>query len=97
LEAPEDWHAVIGDPTYAEAILDRLVYNARRLDLSGDSLQRTRSKPAERPPDHITSDRLLAGAARGCDSAVLRSPGRKFSCLLGGFYPDDIDLLISSG
>jgi len=44
----ESWHAVIGDPTYADAILDRLVHNAHRLNLSGDSLRRTRSKPAER-------------------------------------------------
>src|SRR5665213_1972980 len=44
----EDWHAVIGDPTYADAILDRLVHNAHRFNLSGDSLRRTRSKPAER-------------------------------------------------
>src|SRR6266702_3853704 len=44
----ESWHAVIGDPTYADAILDRLVHNAQRLNLSGDSLRRTRSKPAER-------------------------------------------------
>ncbi|HVB79582.1 MAG TPA: IS21-like element helper ATPase IstB [Candidatus Binataceae bacterium] len=44
----EDWHTVIGDPTYADAILDRLVHNAHRLNLSGDSLRRTRSKPAER-------------------------------------------------
>jgi len=44
----EDWHAVIADPTYADAILDRLVHNAHRLNLSGDSLRRTRPKPAER-------------------------------------------------
>ena len=31
---------LIGDPTYADAILDRLVHNAHRLDLSGDSLRR---------------------------------------------------------
>jgi DNA replication protein DnaC len=35
---------VIGDPTYADAILDRLVHNAQRLNLSGDSLRRTRTK-----------------------------------------------------
>src|ERR1700676_1534044 len=44
----EDWHAVIGNPTYADAILDRLVHKAHRLNLSGDSLRRTRSKPAQR-------------------------------------------------
>lgn len=40
----ESWHAVIGDPTYADAILDRLVHNAQRLNLSGDSLRRTPTK-----------------------------------------------------
>jgi DNA replication protein DnaC len=42
------WHALIGDPTYADAVLDRLVHNAHRLDLSGDSLRRTRQSSATR-------------------------------------------------
>src|SRR5579864_2625194 len=43
-QSPIDkWHAVIGDPTYADAILDRLVHNAQRIDLTGDSLRRKRS------------------------------------------------------
>lgn len=37
------WHTVIGEATYADAILDRLVHNAHRLDLSGESLRRQRS------------------------------------------------------
>ena len=42
-QVPVDrWHALIGDPTYADAVLDRLVHNAYRLDLEGDSLRRTR-------------------------------------------------------
>ena len=41
----DKWHEVIGDPTYADAILDRLVHNAHRIDLTGDSLRRTRPKP----------------------------------------------------
>lgn len=36
------WHDVIGDPTYADAILDRLVHNAHRIALSGESLRRTK-------------------------------------------------------
>ena len=40
------WHAVIGDPTLAEAILDRLVHNAHRLELRGDSM-RKRAAPAD--------------------------------------------------
>jgi DNA replication protein DnaC len=31
---------VIGDPTLADAILDRLVHNAHRLTLAGDSMRR---------------------------------------------------------
>jgi DNA replication protein DnaC len=34
------WHEVIGNPTYADAILDRLVHNAHRIDLTGESLRR---------------------------------------------------------
>jgi DNA replication protein DnaC len=41
------WHEIIGDPTYADAILDRLVHNAHRIDLTGDSLRRNRAKPAK--------------------------------------------------
>ena len=34
------WHELIGDPTYADAILDRLVHNAHRLEITGNSLRR---------------------------------------------------------
>ena len=43
----DQWHALIGDPTYADAVLDRLVHNAHRIDLNGESLRRTR-KPTSR-------------------------------------------------
>ncbi len=36
----DHWHEAIGDPTLADAILDRLVHNAHRLTLSGESLRR---------------------------------------------------------
>ena len=39
------WHEVIADPTYADAILDRLVHNAHRLDLVGDSMRRSKTSP----------------------------------------------------
>jgi DNA replication protein DnaC len=44
----DKWHEIIGNPTYADAILDRLVHNAHRIDLTGDSLRRTRPKSAAR-------------------------------------------------
>lgn len=39
----DKWHDVIGDATYADAILDRLVHNAQRVDLNGESLRRKRA------------------------------------------------------
>jgi len=40
----EKWHKVIGDPTLGDAILDRLVHNAHKLALKGDSLRKKRKK-----------------------------------------------------
>src|SRR5437868_3853460 len=34
------WHEVIGDPTLADAILDRIIHRAHRIDLKGPSLRR---------------------------------------------------------
>ena len=40
-QVPVDrWHDLIGDPTLADAILDRIVHNAHRLKLKGDSLRK---------------------------------------------------------
>jgi len=41
------WHDVIADPTYADAVLDRLLHNAHRLDLEGHSLRRGKSQPQD--------------------------------------------------
>lgn len=38
------WHAVIGDPTIADAMLDRLVHNAHRITLTGHSMRRKSTK-----------------------------------------------------
>jgi DNA replication protein DnaC len=44
-QVPADqWHEVIGDPTLADAILDRLVHNAHRLALSGESMRKLTGK-----------------------------------------------------
>ena len=39
----ENWHETIGDPTLADAILDRLVHNAHKIALKGESMRRKRS------------------------------------------------------
>ena len=52
----ELWHEHIGHPTIADAVLDRLVHGAHRIELRGDSLRRKwPAKPLEilrpGPPD----------------------------------------------
>ena len=37
---PKDWHPVIGDETIADAVCDRLVHNAHRVKLSGESIRK---------------------------------------------------------
>jgi DNA replication protein DnaC len=54
----EKWHEVIDEPTFADAILDRIVHNAHRIKLDGPSLRKTKvpaSEPTPSTPDaHAT-------------------------------------------
>jgi DNA replication protein DnaC len=36
----DQWHSSIGDSTLADAIMDRLVHNAYKIKLEGDSLRK---------------------------------------------------------
>ena len=36
------WYEIIGNPTLADAILDRIVHNAYRIELSGESMRKQR-------------------------------------------------------
>lgn len=38
-----DWHARLPDPTLSDAILDRLIHNAYRLELQGESMRKVHS------------------------------------------------------
>jgi len=40
----ETWHDIIGDPTLADAIMDRLVHNAYKIALKGDSMRKNLAK-----------------------------------------------------
>jgi len=40
----EEWHGVIGDATLADAILDRLVHNAYKINLRGESMRKQQAK-----------------------------------------------------
>jgi DNA replication protein DnaC len=43
--ATKDWHASIGDPNLADAICDRVLNKAHRLELKGPSMRDTKGKP----------------------------------------------------
>jgi DNA replication protein DnaC len=53
----EAWHEVIGEPTFADAILDRIVHNAYRFALEGPSMRKPGATDADAP-------------ANGADSAI---------------------------
>ncbi len=40
----EHWHKMIAEPTHADAILDRLVHNAYRMELKGESMRKLNAK-----------------------------------------------------
>jgi len=39
----KSWHEMIGDPTIADAICDRLVHNAHKFNLKGDSMRKNKN------------------------------------------------------
>jgi DNA replication protein DnaC len=43
----DQWHELIADATVADAILDRLIHNAYRFELKGESL---RKRSEQKPP-----------------------------------------------
>ena len=69
----DTWHEVIGEPTFADAILDRIVHNAYRLALDGPSMRKPEAAEADaaaderhqqRPPPRRPSRRKEPGNDR---------------------------------
>ena len=49
-QVPTDrWHEVIGDPTVADAVVDRILNRAHRFTLKGPSMRRPKTAPNESP------------------------------------------------
>ena len=44
------WHDQIGDPTLADSIMDRLVHNAYRIELNGESMRKQRGRKTDQEP-----------------------------------------------
>lgn len=45
-----DWHSMIGEQTIADAILDRIVHNAHKITLTGESMRKTKSNLTHAEP-----------------------------------------------
>jgi DNA replication protein DnaC len=59
----EKWHEVIGEPTFADAILDRIVHNAYRLKLDGPSIRKTKAVNTQAAvPNTATTAKQAKGA-----------------------------------
>lgn len=73
----DKWHEVIADPTYADAIMDRIVHNAHRINLAGHSLRRpaqTRQPRIDQPTSLMPKIIRQRGTAPWATSR--RKPGR---------------------
>ena len=58
----EHWHEVIGNPPLADAILDRLIHNAYKITLKGESMRKKKIHGYDRIRDVTlpTRDRRYA-------------------------------------
>ena len=73
----DHWHEALGEPTVADAVMDRLLDNAHRIELRGDTLRRPTSpgtQPGERTPEAAPAadapENLAAAEKRGATKAV---------------------------
>ena len=55
------WHEVIGEPTLADAILDRIVHNAFRLELDGPSMRKLKAGEATEPTTSPATTTIVEG------------------------------------
>ena len=51
----EHWHEYIGDPTLADAILDRLIHSAHKIHLEGESMRKRAANTKTAKPAKSTS------------------------------------------
>ena len=79
------WHEQIGDPTVADSILDRLVHNSFRIELSGESMRKKRCSKAG---GGTTVNRFLQCWSGKSDSNAVPLPDAPFPAI---FKPKILD------
>ena len=58
------WHELIGEPTLADAICDRLIHTAYVIELAGPSLRETRAKAQRASPGEDDTEPPAAATGR---------------------------------
>jgi DNA replication protein DnaC len=63
---PDQWHAVIGDETVADGVCDRLVHNAHRIKLNGESVRKLieQERRNKKPPTEPDEEEPKKGDAK---------------------------------
>jgi DNA replication protein DnaC len=64
------WHEALGEPTIADAILDRLLHNAHRIELHGESMRRTDQAGRGATTDATASKRRSPPVNQDTDSTI---------------------------
>ena len=55
---------IVGDPTLADAILDRVIHNAYRIDLAGESLRKAKEQALSPLQSHSPNPRMVVSHER---------------------------------
>jgi DNA replication protein DnaC len=77
-QLPRDkWHDVIGEPTFADAILDRIVHNAYRLELDGPSMRKLQASDPPRNSQHAESEQQPAKEAATSVASPVTKPAKR--------------------
>ena len=77
------WHDVIGEPTFADTILDRIVHNAHRIDLDGPLMRKTIAENFNTTAvDHVERNNIK-GTLNGDDHEAKFDPRLKWPFWIG--------------
>jgi DNA replication protein DnaC len=58
----DKWHDIVGEPTFADAILDRIVHNAYRLQLDGPSMRKLKANEQAQSAAQIAATETITSA-----------------------------------
>ena len=66
----DKWHDIIGEPTFADAILDRIVHNSYRLELDGPSMRKLKANEQAQSEAQIAATETVTSASAPLPKSV---------------------------